>query len=143
MGSIVCATRGGEASHRTQERAIALAKERDAELTFLCVVDGSFAGPVNECLAEALNDELRRLGRSLLNIAEARARERGVVAQTVCICGPVWESIEAYLHQVNASTLIIGSPRSDVTHRAFGSGDVTDFAKALRQNTGVEVIVVT
>jgi nucleotide-binding universal stress UspA family protein len=142
MGPIVCATRGGEASHRTQERAIALAKERDTELTFLCVVDASFAGPVNERLAAALSDELRRLGRSLLNIAEARARERGVAAQTACICGPVWEGIEAYLHQANASTLVIGSPRFDVTHRAFGLGDVLDFAETVRQNTGAEVIIV-
>ena len=88
MGPIVCATRGGEASRRTQERAIALAKERGAPLIFLCAVDPSFAGTVSDELAAALADELRRLGRSLLCIAQARAREKGVEAQTHVRCGP-------------------------------------------------------
>jgi nucleotide-binding universal stress UspA family protein len=143
MGPIICATRGGEASHRTQERAIALAKERDTELIFLCVVDASFAGPLDERLAAALDDELKRLGRSLLNIAETRAQEQGVSARTVCMSGPVWESIEKFLQETDDGTLVIGSSRSNAMDQAFGSGDVTDFAKSLRQAVGVEVIVVT
>ena len=69
MRPIVCATRGGEVSRRTQERAVALAKERGAELIFLCVVDPSFAGLVDEAMVATLTDELQRLGRSLLSIA--------------------------------------------------------------------------
>jgi nucleotide-binding universal stress UspA family protein len=143
MGPIICATRGGEASHRTQDRAIALAKERNVELVFLCVVDASFAGPLDERLATALDDELKRLGGSLLNIAETRAQEQGVSARTVCVSGPVRESIEGFLQKGNASAFIIGSPRSNVAHQAFGSGNVTDLAESLRQTTGIEVIVVT
>ncbi len=142
MGLIVCATRGGQASHRTQKRAVVLAKERGVEMIFLCVVDPSFVGPLNERLARALDDELRRLGRSLLNIAQARAREEGVVARTVCLSGSVWENVEGYLRQVSASTLVIGLPKSSATLQAFGSGDVADFAERLRRTTGVEVIVV-
>ena len=41
MKRIVCATRGGEASRRAQERAISLAKELEAELIFLYVTDPS------------------------------------------------------------------------------------------------------
>jgi nucleotide-binding universal stress UspA family protein len=143
MGPIICATRGGEASHRTQDKAIALAKERNTELIFLCVVDASFAGPLNEQLAAALDDELKRLGRSLLNIAETRAQEKGVSARTVCISGPVWESIEGFLQEIKASAFVVGSPRSNVTHQAFVAGDVAEFAESLRQTVGIEVIVVT
>jgi hypothetical protein len=35
MGKILCATRGGEASYRIQDAAIALAKERGDTLLFL------------------------------------------------------------------------------------------------------------
>ena len=143
MGPIICATRGGEASHRTQDQAIALAKERNTELIFLCVVDASFAGPLDERLAAALDDELKRLGRSLLNIAETRAQEQGVSARTVCISGPVWESIEEFLQEITASAFVVGSPRSNATHQAFGSGDVAELAESLRQTVGIEVIVVT
>jgi len=142
MGPIVCATRGGEASYRTQERAIMLSKEQRAELIFLCVVDASFAGPLNERLAAALNDELKRLGRSLLNIAEIRAQEQGVSARTVCVSGPVWESIEGFLQEVGASTLVIGSPRPAVARQASDPGDVIEFIETLRQTTSAEVVMV-
>jgi hypothetical protein len=42
MAKILCATRGGEASYRTQDAAVALAKERGDELVFLFVADISF-----------------------------------------------------------------------------------------------------
>ena len=58
MGPIVCATRGGEASRRTQERAVALARERGDPLIFLFVADTNFTQPANQSLAEALADEL-------------------------------------------------------------------------------------
>ncbi|MGD1993777.1 MAG: universal stress protein, partial [Anaerolineae bacterium] len=97
MKSIVCATRGGQASRRTQERAIELAKERGAKLIFICVVDPTFTGPVDEQLGEALSDELKRLGGSLLYIAKARAEKQGVPAETVVQCGSVWEDLQTYL----------------------------------------------
>ena len=143
MGPIVCATRGGEASHRTRERAVALAKERDSDLIFLCVVDPSFAGDLDDWLAAAMEDELRRLGRSLLHIAQARAKSQGVDAQTVCISGPVWENIGNYLRKVKASALVIGLPKSVGTLDAFGSGDAAEVVDSLQRSTGIEVVVVT
>jgi nucleotide-binding universal stress UspA family protein len=143
MEAIVCATGGGEVSRRTQQRAVALAKERNTELIFLCVVNPSFAGSLDVRLAAAVNDELKRLGRSLLHIAETRAQDQGVSAQTVCISGPIWKSIEEFLRKTGASTLVIGAPRSGVTDQAFGSGSVTKFAETLQQTSNIEVIVVT
>jgi nucleotide-binding universal stress UspA family protein len=143
MGAIVCATRGGRASRATQERAIALAKERNAELVFLCIVDATFAGPMDESLTCALNDELKRLGRSLLCIAQARAQQQGIDAKTVVRSGPVAESIGAALHEFGADTLVIGAPGPASRTEAFGAQDVDDLADALRQSTGVEVVLVT
>jgi nucleotide-binding universal stress UspA family protein len=149
MGAIVCATRGGRASRATQEQAISLAKERGAELVFLCIVDPSFAGPMDEALTCALNDELKRLGRSMLCIAQERAQQQGIDAQTMVRSGPVTEGIEAALREFDADTLVIGgpgagTPRVDaVTREAFGSEDVNRLAETVRQSTGVEVVVVT
>jgi nucleotide-binding universal stress UspA family protein len=140
---IVCATRGGQASRRTQERAIALAKERDADLIFLCVVDPDFAGPVDEELEAALTDELQRLGKCLLHIAEARADKQNVSTATVVQCGPVWESIEAYLHQVNAGALVIGVPHTEAAIHPFGAEKVRQFLQKLEQETDIEIIVVS
>ncbi len=143
MQPIVCATRGGEASRRTQERAIALAKERGTDLIFLYVADCGFAKPLSPTLEAALNDELMRLGRSLVSIAQVRAQDQGVNARVVVLCGEVRESIEEYLRQVDASTLVIGAPRPTSAQRALDAEGVNQFADAIRQTTGVEVVVVT
>ncbi|MBU0703536.1 MAG: universal stress protein [Chloroflexi bacterium] len=143
MRPIVCATRGGEVSRRTQERAVALAKERETELIFLCVVDPGFAGPVDKALTATLTDELQWLGRALLSIAQARAQKQGVVTRTAVRCGPAWQNIEEYVRRVNADALVIGAPRTSSTPRAFGSGDVHHLAETINEATGVEVVVVT
>ena len=143
MGPIVCATRGGEAGRRTQERAIALAKERGAALVFMCVFDPSFAGPLNGTLTAAVEKEQHWLGRALLGIAQARAQREGVDAGTVVLSGPVLETIETYLRQVKASTLVIGEPKIDSALAAFRPGKVHHFAERVRQDTGVDVLVVS
>lgn len=135
MPTIICATRGGEASRRTQERAVALAKERGARLIFLYVADRAFAGPVEAAMADALDDELGRLGTSLLRIAQARAREQGVDAEMEVRFGPVWETIETVVHEVGAETLVLGAPPQEQVE-ALGR-----WADHLRE-LGIEVIVV-
>jgi nucleotide-binding universal stress UspA family protein len=142
MCPIVCATRGGEASRRTQEQAIALAKERGDELIFLCVFDPGFAGPLNDALAAAVAEEQRWLGRALLGIAQARAQGRKVKTQAEVRSGPVLESIEDYLRQAKADTLVIGASKEGSSLSSFGLSEVQRFADKVREDTGVEVVVV-
>lgn len=141
MGPIVCATRGGRICRCTQERAIALAKERDAQLIFLFVADPSFAGPMDKALETALADELARLGRSLLYIAQARARKQGLETEVVVRHGKVQQGIEEFVRQVNASTLVIGAPQTSVVPQAFSSEELQRFVSEVQQGTGVEVVV--
>jgi nucleotide-binding universal stress UspA family protein len=143
MRPIVCATRGGQASRRTQEQAIALAKERNTKLIFLCVTDPSFSEPADDALAEALADELRRLAKSLIYIAQARAREQGIEAEAVVQCGSVCQSIEDFLEEVDAQTLIIGSPQGDVSLRPFGADEMGGFIDTVKGKEDLEVIVVS
>lgn len=143
MGTIVCATRGGEAGRRTQERAIALAKERGADLIFLCVNELDPAGDYNEALAAALEKEQQWLDRALLATAQARAQKQGVDAGAVCLTGPVMETIQSYLGRVGASTLVLGQPKVDSALAAFQPTRVHSFAEEVRLGTDVEVIVVT
>ncbi len=143
MQPIVCATRGGEVSRRTQERAVALAKERGTEVVFLYVIDFSFSKTLNELLAAALADELERLGRSLLSIAQARARKQDVIARTAILHGTALQNIEEYVRQVDAGALVIGAPRTSSTLQGSETGDVHRLAETIHAATGVEVVVVT
>lgn len=143
MGPIVCATRGGEAGRRTQERAIALAEQRGSELIFMTVFDPSFAGDLNGALSAAVEKEQRWLGRALVSVAQARAKEQGVKASVVVLSGPMLESIEAFLYESEAQTLVIGEPKIDSPLSAFHRGAVQSSARRVEQKTHVEVVVVT
>jgi len=142
MGPIVCATRGGEGSRRTQERAIALSRERGAPLIFLFVVDASFTQPNDPALAKVLADELERLGRGLLHIAQARAQKQGINAEAALRHGAVRQTIEDYLRAVNGDVLILGVPMIGSGKQTFSPGELPKFVEEIRANTGVEVIVV-
>jgi len=109
----------------------------------MCVFDPSFAGPLNGGLTAAVEKEQHWLGRALLGIAQARAQKEGVDASAVVLSGPVLETIETYLRQVNASTLVIGEPKIDSALSAFRPGRVFHFADRVRQDTGVDVLVVS
>ena len=143
MGLIVCATRGGEAGRRTQERAIALAKEQGADLVFLCVFDPEFAGPLNQALHAAVAHEQQWLSRALMSVAQTRAREQGIEAQVEVLSGAVLDIIEEYLCETGASTLVIGEPKVDSPLSAFRVDRIQSCAEHVEQNTGVEVVVVT
>ena len=140
MGPIVCAIRGSEASRRTQERAIALARERGDPLIFLFVVDAAFVRMTNKDLADVVADELERLGRRLLSVAQARAREQGIEAGMAIRHGDVRQAVESFLREVNAGTLVIGAPRSGAEHPAFDPATLDEFAERLRAS--IDVIVV-
>jgi len=142
MGPIVCATRGGEASRRAQEEAIALARERGTRLIFFFVADNSFAKPNNEALAKALDEELALLGRTMLYIARSRAQKQEVSADTAVRHGAVSQAVEDFIREVDATTLVLGAPKDRSGSPAFGPGKVSKFADQIRETTGVEVVVV-
>jgi nucleotide-binding universal stress UspA family protein len=143
VGPIVCATRGGEASRRTQERAIGLAKERKAELIFLCVFDPVVAERASSELAEAVAEEQQWLGRALMGIAKKRAQEQGLGVEVAVRRGAILETIEAFVCEVGADTLVIGEPKTDSPLAAFHPGTIVSCARQVEQNTGIEVVVVT
>ena len=132
MTCIVCATRGGEDSRRAQERAIELARTRGEALIFIFVVDTTFTPPAQQALAEVVADELARLGSRLLGIAQARAREQGLAAQSLVRRGAVWQTLTGFLTEVNATTLVMGAPHAHAPSRGFSLDQVHTFADNVR-----------
>lgn len=141
MGHILCATRGGEPSRRTQERAINLAQTRGDRLTFVYVADTGITPPGQAALAEVVGDELERLGHRLMDIAKARAREQGVVAFTVVRRGQVQPTLLAMLSQMQATTLVMGAPRAPNGEEQVSRHQISSFLDEVRA-LGIEVVVV-
>jgi nucleotide-binding universal stress UspA family protein len=142
MKRIVCATRGGAASRRVQEEAIALAKESGADLVFLYVADSAACRGMPQELAPVVADELTRLGRSLLHIAHVRARERGIEAGMVARCGQVRQTIVDFVVETGADALIIGAPHAKSATPQFGDEGIRAFAREVAEATGAQVVIV-
>lgn len=141
MRKVVCATRGGEGSRAAQLAAIALAKEWQASLTFLFVVDPYSLAGVDASLETAVSNELHWMGQTLLQIAQNRARAAGLETNMVIRHGPIAAEINSYLREINADKLILGASRG-TTINTFGDDAMEQFAASLEQQTGITVQLV-
>ena len=111
MKTILCPTRGGEASVPNQLQAIELAKERGAHLIFLYVSNVHFldhtAAPVTEL--DIVEEQLDEIGEFLLTMAVERAREAGVEAESVVARGVFRQAVIDVLEDSQIELVIIGS----------------------------------
>ncbi len=140
MGTILCATRGGEASLHAQNAAIALAKERSDELAFLYIIDLKFLDKTAAPIMVDVENELAQLGNFLLLVAKERASEDGIKTRTLCRKGNVREEIKKAALEINATLVILGSPEDGGS--AFQLASLKTFADEIKTETGAEVKIV-
>jgi len=140
MGLILCATRGGEASLRAQNAAIALAKERGDDLAFLYIVDLKFLDKTAAPIMVDVENELGELGNFLLIVAKERAREQGVVTNTLSRKGDVSKEIKKAALEIGATLVVLGKPEDGGS--AFQLSNLQAFADEIKTETGVEVQIV-
>ena len=137
MGKILCATRGGEASYRTQDGAIALAKERGDELVFLFVADVSFLNQTAAPLVVNIESHLVRMGRFQLAMAEEQAAAQGVAAQAVVREGHLQAELVAAARELGATLIVLGRPLGQTA--VFREATLQAFVAGLEAETGAEV----
>jgi len=141
VGTIVCATRGGQGSRAVQMAAIERAKESGEKLAFLYVVDLHLIDQYDEALAGAMRAEFQWLGEALLRVAQQRAEREKVEAEITVRLGGVMEEIEAFLRDSEATVLMLGAPRG-TTPTVFGDDAIERFARTIESDTGVTVEIV-
>ena len=109
MATILSPTRGGKQSYLNQNRAIAFAKEREAKLIFLYVCDVRFDHQISEDTVADVEAELEDMGEFLLSMAQERAAEEGIEAETVVRTGNFREVLNTVIMENQVDTLILGS----------------------------------
>ncbi|MFQ5615818.1 MAG: universal stress protein, partial [Anaerolineales bacterium] len=134
MGIILCATRGGEASYYTQDKAIALAKERGDTLAFLYVVDLRFLDKIAAPIVVNVEKELTQMGKFLLLMARERAEEKGVEAETIVRKGKLREELKNAAREQNASLVVLGRPAGKES--VFRISALKAFAEEIETETG-------
>lgn len=139
MGKILCATRGGEASYRTQDKAIELALQRGDELVFLYVVNIEFLNKTAAPIVVDVATEIERMGEFLLAMAQERAREAGVEASLITRQGDVREQIKAAAIEEGVDLVVLGRP-ADETSR-FKLEALRAFASEIEEETGIPAVI--
>ncbi len=139
MTMILCPTRGGQSSIPNQQWAISLAKERNASLTFLYISNVRFLERASGPMIVDISDKLDEMGEFLLAMAQDRAAQAGIAAETIVRQGDFQEALTAVIQEIGADTVVIGQA-------ARGTGVTTEsymsiLADAVK-NTGAELFVV-
>jgi nucleotide-binding universal stress UspA family protein len=140
MNKILCATRGGEASRRTQDAVIALAKQHEAAIVFLYVVDVEFLRlTARGVRPDVVATEMEHLGEFLLAIAVERALEQGVQAEAVLRHGSLIEALQSAAQEEGADAIAFGRPQG--AESSFSLTDLEKMATTITQDTGIETFI--
>lgn len=139
MGTIICATRGGEASYRTQDKVIELAKRDASELVFVFAVDTDFLDKTAAPVLVDVKPEMEKMAEFLLLMAQERAAKAGIEAQAAVRHGTLREVLIEIADEYEASLIVLGSPAEE---GRFGLEDLQNFADELHDASGVKVQII-
>jgi len=137
MGKIICATRGGEASYRTQDCAIELTKERGDELVFVFVADDSFLNNIAAPLVVDVEARLEKMGRFQLAMAQERAAAQGLTAEAIVRCGRLQAELIAVANELEADIIVLGRPQDQ--YAVFDEMALQNLATGLKAVTCADV----
>ncbi|MEA3341017.1 MAG: universal stress protein [Chloroflexota bacterium] len=141
MGKILCATRGGEASYRTQDATIKLARERSDEILFLYVVDIEFLQRTARAVRpDVVTAEMENLGEFLLVMAQERAQKQNVTADYVLRHGDLREELTAAAGELDVALVVLGKPTGEKS--AFALAGLEAFAAQIESETGTETRII-
>jgi hypothetical protein len=140
MKKILCATRGGEASRRTQDAVIAMAKEKGASILFLYIVDVEFLKlTARGVRADVVATEMEHMGEFLLAMACERAAAQGVESEMCLRHGPLLEALESAAREGGADAIAFGRPAGPES--SFSLADLELLAKQIEADTGIKAYI--
>ena len=140
---IICAVRGGRESRETVTRAIDLALQYDARLTFLHILDAEFLEYATVGPLSVVYSELHEMGEFTMLILVDRALRRGV--QTVDFVMPegnIRNELIRYAIATKAEMMVIGRPTRSPGRNAFTNAEFDNFVTNLEHEANLTIIKV-
>ncbi len=141
MNKILCATRGGEASRRTQQAVIDMAKEHGASVLFLFVVDLDFLRlTARGVRPDVVATEMEHMGEFLLAMACERATAQGVDAEMTIRHGSLVEALKSAAQEEGADAIAFGRPAGPES--SFSLTDLENLVQQIETDTGIKTYIV-
>jgi hypothetical protein len=140
MAKILCATRGGEASYKTQDAAIALALEQEVELLFLFVVDIDFLSKTERAVRrEIVTQEMDHMAEFILMMAIERARKKEVKSSLLIRHGQFREELIDTAKDPEVVGVVLGKPAGEDS--LFSMEGLENIAKDIEQKSNAKVYI--
>lgn len=140
---IVCAVRSGPESREAVTRAIGVALESDAKLTFFHVMDAEFLGHATHGTLRVVYHELLEMGKFVMLILCDRARARGVAQVDYLLReGNVRTQLRKLAVETGAEVMVMGRPTKSSTKNLFKAGEFDAFVANLQAEGNLHVISV-
>ncbi len=140
---ILCAVRGGKESRQTVTRAIDLALEARARLTFFHVMDAEFLEHATIGPLSVVYNELREMGEFAMLILCDRAQRRGVEnVDYILREGNIRKQLYQIAIETQAEIMVVGRPTRSPGRNVFRSEDIDSFSAELEEMGNLQVILV-
>ena len=140
MEKILCATRGGEASYKTQDKAIDLALEKGVEILFFFVVDVEFLGKTERAVRlEVVTKEMDHMAEFILMMAIEKARKRGVRSGLLIRHGDFREELIEVAKDPEVVGVVLGKPAGEES--LFSLEGLEKMAKEIEEKTNSKTYV--
>lgn len=140
---IICAVRGGPESRETVTRAIDLALESGAWLTFLRVLDAEFLNHATIGPLSVVYRELREMGQFAMLILCDRAQRRGVhKVDSIVREGNVRKQLREFAIETHADVMVMGRPTRSPGSNTFKADEFDAFVAELEEDADLQIEVV-
>ncbi|UCF59818.1 MAG: universal stress protein [Anaerolineaceae bacterium] len=140
-GRILCATRGGQASQPTHQKAIEIALERNAELIFLYVFDQRAVQQVATPIVINVSSQMEHMRVFLRNTAQRQATKAGVRARVRVRAGSLREQIQTIANEQDVDLIVMGNPSEKTS--LFKREALRALADEIEAETGIEVLALS
>lgn len=143
---ILCAVRGGQESRNTVIRAIDLALEYNARLTFSHILDAEFLGAASLTMTpvRSIYEQLHEMGEFTMLILCDRASRRGVTNVDYEVReGDIKQILRQIAIETHADILVMGRPIRSPGSNVFSPENFNEFIRTLEADTDPHIIVVS
>jgi nucleotide-binding universal stress UspA family protein len=140
---IICAVRGGPESRETVMRAIDLALENNARLTFFHALDAEFLEYATVGPLSVVYQELIEMGKFAMLILCDRAQRRGVDKVDYDVReGNIRKQLRQFAIETQADVMVMGRPTRSPGRNVFKSEEFDDFTAELEREGNLRIVKV-
>jgi nucleotide-binding universal stress UspA family protein len=142
---IVCTVRGQPESRKTVIKAIDLALENDARLTFALILNAEFLSKVTPVMTSlsVVHEQLENMGEFSMLILKDRAERRGVSRVDHLIrIGDVEKELRKLALETSANMLVLGRPVPGRRTSVFKPKEFNRFIAEIESETNMVIVQV-